>query len=288
MRTFRKITVFFAVASLIFHFIYIFLTNSLFINLSIDWGRIKSIGGNSPFYFVAQQPIVFLGKLLPRNTGIFSEAPMYSLVLTLALMSYLLIERKKFILDFTSIILMITILTTTSTTGVISVLMLYLFMNISKTSNNYIAMFISILVITPIVIYGGYNIISAKFAQGIASTSVRLDDIHAGYISWLEKPIMGHGFQNSILAIQSKMAIGRIINLQGNSGFSSGIFSSLNEIGLVGTIIYVLIPLIVYSLLGKLRFIFVIIFFFILINTIFFGSYIYMLFICMMIIEFYT
>lgn len=99
---------------------------------------------------------------------------------------------------------------------------------------------------------------------------------------------MGHGFQNSILAIQSKMAIGRIINLQGNSGFSSGIFSSLNEIGLVGTIIYVLIPLIVYSLLGKLRFIFVIIFFFILINTIFFGSYIYMLFICMMIIEFYT
>jgi hypothetical protein len=77
------------------------------------------------------------------------------------------------------------------------------------------------------------------------SVNIRLDDIQAGYHAWLQKPLLGNGFDNtySIKLFMNPMRLG----LNGNDGNSSGMMSMLARGGLVLTSILFFIPSLLFA-----------------------------------------
>ncbi|HGF7163124.1 TPA: hypothetical protein ACF3D0_001831 [Enterococcus faecium] len=234
----RKVISALAVVSLIFYFLYI--TGILHQNSSlfIKWGTPRWVNGIFYLHFFPQGEANFLGLNVIRNTGIFSEAPMFSFVLSIGIIIYYYIEKPKKFVTFQSIILVFTVITTTSTTGLIlliSIIMLKLFISMP----GYYKLFVLVLIPFAIVIV--FKILESKFTSMQGSTSIRMNDFYAGYQAFLQKPLLGNGMVNGGDVIKRYMDFSRL-TLGGNDGFSSGLFYGLARIGLVGMIFYIFIP----------------------------------------------
>lgn len=243
----RKAISLLAIVSLIFYFLYIFgilhQNSSLFIN----WGTPRWVDGIFYLHFFPQGSATFLGFNIIRNTGIFSEAPMFSFVLSIGLIIYFYIEKPQSFITFQSVILMLTLLTTTSTTGLIlliSVVMLKLFISLP----GYYKLFIVALIPPAILIIA--MILESKFTSMQGSTSIRMNDFYAGYQAFLQKPLLGNGMINGGDAIKKYMDFSRLM-VGGNDGFSSGLFYGLARIGLIGMIFYIFIPFFVTVIKNK-------------------------------------
>ena len=93
-------------------------TNS---SISILWGGLRSINGYFHIHYLASGSNVILGVNIVRNTAFFSEAPMYSFLICIALAMHLFLQQRSSsnLIDKRTIIFLITIFTTASTTGVI-------------------------------------------------------------------------------------------------------------------------------------------------------------------------
>lgn len=119
-----KIITVIAVISLIF---YVFGTCLNIIpstgKVTIEWGVYKTIPSYFNLYFTTQVTNLF-GINLIRNSGIFTEVPMYSLCLTIALTLEMFLTKEKS--RFRIFVLIITIITTYSTTGIVIALLMLL------------------------------------------------------------------------------------------------------------------------------------------------------------------
>ncbi|WP_203640797.1 hypothetical protein [Levilactobacillus andaensis] len=209
--------------------------------LSINWGGVHSVPVYFHLYAQSQSPIQFFGVNFVRNTGIFSEAPMYSFVLSTALLVELAIKHSNKLIKY---ILMFTIITTASTTGVILVVGIVFFEAIKQIlKSRYKNILMPFLIV--VVILGLLTveyILQSKFSEGMDSISVRQDDFKAGFITWRENLIFGVGMSNDLGIIQN-MNPARW-NIGGNTGFSSGIMKSLAGGGIIMTVLYYLFPMI--------------------------------------------
>lgn len=226
LEKFSKIVVFLSIVSLIFYF-FVFMvkvikpTSYIF----ISWGKIKKIPTYFNMFFATQYFSIGNHKFL-RNTGIFAEAPMYSLSLTIALAIELLILKKKS--KKRVIILLITIFTTFSATGIIIssiILFSYFLLKNSNTSLKKITKFLFM----PIIFIILYNI-SLYFFESRHSTSsyfIRMDDFRASYLTWIKNPILGCGYKNnnSIIFNMSYMRMN-------NTGLSNSILVLLAQCGI--------------------------------------------------------
>lgn len=241
--------------------------------LMVIWGSIHSVPLYFHLYTQSQDPIVFLGINFVRNTGIFAEAPMYSFVLSVALLINVFIEKK---FNAVTIILILTIFTTGSTTGVlISILILAILFSRRLIRSKYKKVFLPLIVF--IILLGvliSIIVTVLKFQQGSGSVSVRLDDFRAGYITWTEHPFFGSGLSNN-MAIIKNMNTARwfYVGHIGNTGFSSGFMEYLAGGGLFFLIFYCIYPIlgstIIFSKDKNSKFLFSIgIFFLILISLI--------------------
>lgn len=204
--------------------------------MTIFWGKERVISSYFNIYFETQT-IDFLGFSGVRNTSIFCEGAMFSLILIVALTIEVFLKRKINIKR--CVIFFIGIISTLSTTGIISALAIIVFRvllfknnsNISKILYKIIKILFIILVAI-VVLYFGYNILVQK--QSSTSYSIRLDDYIAGYKSWINSPIIGNGY-GSIDSIRIYMSSWRSYN----TGFSNGIMAVLAQSGISLAIVYI-------------------------------------------------
>lgn len=235
----RNVTVVLAVVSLFFWFLSI-IGVSPNMSVNISWGSTHSVPGYFHLHFIAQGSINFLGINTIRNTGVFDEAPMYSYVLCIAFLIHMFIPKQFKIMDFISIILIITILSTTSTTGIIILLLsiLYYELFVNHKINKLLTIFVGIFLL-PIVYFAVRNILIDKIdSNWYSSSSIRLNDLIAGFMAWKDHILIGNGIFN-YKSIVNYMNYNRIMT--NITGYSSGIMTVLAYGGLLLLLFY-LVP----------------------------------------------
>lgn len=211
------------------------------------------------------QHIIINGNRFIRNSGIFTETPMFSLVLSTALAIELFISEKKS--RFKAIILLVTVFTTLSTTGIV-VSMFMLFLNyLIKNDKNYLKALKIILFPIFVIVLGYIALYFLRDKLSSSSYSLRMDDYIACIKAWLDHPIFGNGMFDTS-AIVSYMNSNRNINY----GLSNSFFVLLAEGGIYFTMIYCIpvINAINYSFkYNKKIFLFIIIMLILFVTTIF-------------------
>ena len=159
-----------------------------------------------------------LGKTIPRNTGVFMEAPGYNVMIayTLAIECAFNNYRNKWRIG----ILFITILTSLSTKGLIFILEIIflraLFNDNSKSSIKKLAFALSLplLIIAELVV--GNKLLSDK--SDTNSWAVRMDDLGASLRTWVEHPFFGAGYNNDAEIVRHFH-----YHLRTNDGLSMGL-----------------------------------------------------------------
>lgn len=171
---------------------------------------------------------------LVRNTGFFTEAPMFSFVLALALMYELFIKENYS--KFKCVVYIIAIASSFSSLGYIIVLMAVSIKYYINRNTGRLKNLMKILLFPMIAIVGIMGItylVEAKLGSG--SGTVRVDDFRAGFLAWKDHPLIGNGFGN-IASYQKYMSSFRRTNL--------GLSNSLMLILAYGGI-YIFIPYVV-------------------------------------------
>lgn len=235
-----NITVVFAIVSIVF-WIFGSMLQILEPNTTIVVTRNKiaqNIHGYYNLYYESQIENTF-GFKFYRNCGIFYEAPKYALLLSIALMGEVFLNKKN--INFKSIILIITIISTFSLTGIILVVLVLFFNFIISKSNSKIYNNMKLILIFSLIIIifiGVEGLLNIKSTTN--SYSDRLDDYVAGYKAWKLNPIIGNGYLNMDI-IRENMSYFRKKNI----GFSNSIFRVLAQGGIVLISIYI-IPIILW------------------------------------------
>ncbi len=201
-------------------------------NCKIFWTWTSSGVTKHGYFFVQYdlQPTTlpyFDNYIFYRNSGIFTEAPMFSFSLSCAFLLELFKRDKTRIAI--CIILGATILTTVSLTGIaLSILAVFikLFITTKRSAPKIIliAVFAGICVLV-------FAFLGMKRFQAGGSAFIRLDDFKASFEAWLQSPILGHGFENTGY-IKTFMNSQRIAD--------SGLSNSLGVVLAQGGIVYLL------------------------------------------------
>ena len=224
--TFVKIILIFAIVSLIFwtfgSILKVVHPTNVVIN---NWNG----GLPTPSYFnlyFETQGIHFFGTTLIRNSGMFAEAPMWSLMLSSALIiQELFLENSIKRLS----LLTLTLLTTVSTTGifVIGLLLIYRVLKLKKSLFKHVS-----LISIPIVIYALLQVWEEK--SDSLSASIRFDDYIAGFLAWRANFFFGSGLTLGLKAIESNMNT----LIRTNLGYSNSFFLILAQGGVILGIFY--------------------------------------------------
>jgi hypothetical protein len=271
--SFRLIVTILAGLSLLLYVLYSINLLSPNMSLVYQWGWPRSASGYYYFFFIVQQPIQFLGIIMPRNTGIFAEAPVFGMLLSIALSLSIFFEKKR-LNSWSSWVLIITIFTTTSTTALLVLVLILFFKMISILKGRTKIFSIVLLILSYFILQ---LIVSSKIDGTQGSVGIRVEDIMAGYNSWLEKPLFGYGFFEGQVKVVEHMGIQRI--LENMALESSGFFGLLPRVGLIGVIFYLFIPLMIFAK-KKTEYMYISVIFVILfVNTIFLSTLIYSYFI---------
>ena len=203
----------------------------------INWGGGKT---RTVYLFVlyAGQFQSLFGMRIIKNTGVYSEAPMYGFVLIMAFATRLFLCKEK--RKFDAVVLFLTIISTISIAAIICALVL-LFIKFILSSdknsvirNNLIKGFIAIIVLG-VSLYIIRMLIDIKKNTGY-SYSVRLDDYKAGFQAWLDHPIFGLGYGNFKEIIQY-MKHSR--QHDASVGYSNAIMYILASCGIYGLSLYI-------------------------------------------------
>lgn len=239
-------------------------TNS---SISILWGGLRSINGYFHIHYLASGSNVILGVNIVRNTAFFSEAPMYSFLICIALAMHLFLQQRSSsnLIDKRTIIFLITIFTTASTTGVIvgiiSVVATIIFQSSNRVGRSML-MIVGLGILVYIIIY----LLEMKSEANVWSVSARMDDVLAGIAAWKIHPWFGSGLGNFRVykqyISQSRLLIGA------NSGYSSGIFQILFTGGIYYFVAIVIIPFLGFMKINRNSYVFGILFVILLFNTI--------------------
>ena len=226
LNTFVKIILIFAIVSLIFwafgSILKVVHPTNVVIN---NWNG----GRPTPSYFnlyFETQGIHFFGTTITRNSGIFAEAPMWSLMLSSAfIIQELFLENSIKRLS----LLTLTILTTVSTTGifVIGILLIYRVLMLKKSLFKYVS-----LITIPIIIYALLQVWEEK--SDSISASIRFDDYIAGFLAWRANFFFGSGLTLGLKAIESNMNT----LIRTNLGYSNSLFVILAQGGVILGIFY--------------------------------------------------
>lgn len=247
LQEFTRVVLIISIVSLIFYFLGTILKIiKLTDTITINWGTTRTIKSYYGIHFDIQRQEIF-GNTIIRNTGIFTEAPMYNLILTIALAIELFLNQKESKIKV--IIFLLTIITTLSTTGIVISIGLIIAKFINGNKKQKILQYIKILWIPLIVIGGAYMVfIVMGEKKGSASYNTRMDDFKASFLAWQDEPILGNGYKNneSIIQYMSKSRIA-------NTGLSNSMLVLLAQGGIYLSIFYLIpfIKLIKYGLKYK-------------------------------------
>jgi hypothetical protein len=238
---FVNIMIFLSIISL-FYWILALLGHPGNTGIFIDWGGKRVVEGYNYLFFVTQHTNIGSISII-RNTGIFVETPMYSYVLSIAFLFQMFILKLNKKSDFIKIgILFITIITTTSTTGIIvSLLSIIYYIFFTGRIKNYLK-----IIITPVgflLMYIANVVFSSKQSSDLSSSyAIRMNDIHSCIQAWISHPLLGVGMNNNV-DIQQYMYPFRLTfygRSFGNEGLSTGIGVILAYGGLIFFLWYIM------------------------------------------------
>jgi hypothetical protein len=198
--------------------------------VSIHWGGDKFVKSYYNVYFTMQ---FFYSKYfsLPRNSGIFTEAPMFALSLTIA---FCLAIIRKEVNKKDIVILFLTIFSTISTTAIIIVsLMLVVRLFTYKTDNKmhiFIKRFVFPILAVALIIASAF-ILNIRLAT--SSYTARQDDFNASITSFKKSPIYGIGYGNEKVIIKNMSSNRRDKKGDYNIGISTSFGALLAECGIL-------------------------------------------------------
>jgi len=202
----------------------------------VDWfGWYSSYFG---LYFSSvYQMIDWVGYGIRRNIGIFTEGPMFMMVLVLSILFMLIIKDYYKPKKWKIYGIVLALLSVASVTGYIFLMLIGGIMLMHKYKNKRSQIFIGMIAIVGITL-GVTGLIAMK--SGTASYIARFDDYFAGIKCWIRSPLIGNGYENTEI-LKQYMSSSR----EWNQGFSNTIFSVLAYGGIL-----FLIPFIVPILRG--------------------------------------
>lgn len=186
----------------------------------LNWGNPHFIPTYFNVYFETQD-VHFGSFVFMRNTFIYPEGPIYSYYLSLALIINVFIKKSK-IFSTSSIIIMLAILSTGSSTGVLilsGIILTMMIINI-KDKNKVLAVIVSIIMFL-LFMLTFYLVINQKKMDNANSLNVRISDIMMGFRIGAKHIFIGNGYGNYSVLLDN-MELNRI-SFNGNSGFSSGL-----------------------------------------------------------------
>ncbi len=171
-------------------------TNTIKILWGIPYSEIDSFFylhfNTQVIYWITNSPLI-------RNTGIYTEGPMYALVLVIGLMiNCLIIEEKNKYSYIKSLIISITTITTLSFTGILCigiVLLIYIF-NSYQELNKRQKVSVNIIAITIIFILIPFLISFTERKMVTASASHRKMDFLNGINAFKDSPLIGKGINH--------------------------------------------------------------------------------------------
>ena len=199
------------------------------------WQHLKTY---TYYYLYFENPIQnqkLLGIDIPRNCGIFTEAPAYSGLLLYAYGIHVFgpkeMDKKKVLL------LLITILSTQSTKALIILIMVFgiRFMFEGNENHSKVYVFIKTLVSILMIVVSIAVIESIMSDKMIANDSfiARVNHLNGGLKTWLQNPFFGAGFENDN-AFFSNLNSGA-----GENGMSMGLTVLLAYGGIYLTLFYI-------------------------------------------------
>lgn len=202
--------------------------------INVVWAKPYSIFDNFfylHFNIYTQDVWWITGFPLARNTGIYTEGPMYAFILIIALLfnNLLCYKRNKSNLIKT-IILFVTMLSTISVTGVtcaVIIIILNFLINIKNKKKALICL-ICMVIICIFLLPFGINIFNKKSQTG--SAKHRNLDIKNGIETFMESPIMGNGILHE-RPTENESEIGY--------GYSNTIVPVLTDGGILLGVIYI-------------------------------------------------
>ena len=165
--------------------------------IMIDWGYRKTVVGFAGLHYAIQLDNTFFPELfIYRNSSLFAEAPMYNLWLDIALAGELFLRKRTS--KFRVVLLVITILSTMSVTGMLFLcvcLALHLYRKFPQMDRGKKrATALLVMAIVPAAVVGLLSTLLIK--SDTQSYSMRLSDYAAGVRLWLDYPIFGAGYAN--------------------------------------------------------------------------------------------
>lgn len=235
-----------------------------------EWGTVNEVSSYFNIYFETQY-VDWLGiDFFWRNTAIFVEGPMMSLTLIIAITLIYYFDDIWHIATWKKFILAFAIITSFSVTGYF-ILWGFVVLKLYR-SKKFRAIMIVMLI--PLSLYAIQVMMDMK--QSTGSYSLREDDYYVGFITWLQNPIFGWGF-NNWEALQANMK-GRA-----NDGFSNSIFSVLTQGGILMGVMYFIPILIGITSKEFKRFVVCIVYAILFISIIFQTAYVNFFLFCLMI-----
>ncbi len=137
-------------------------------------------------------------SIFTRNCGIFAEAPMYNIVLCVALSYELFLSKKTSLLKL--VVLSVTVVSTLTTTGLICILLMGLLkyiLDISEERGITVGkVVLPVAVVLVIIVTLSLLEMKAGSTIGLNSTSIRSDHLSACLKVFFNHPFFGVGFNN--------------------------------------------------------------------------------------------
>lgn len=194
----------------------------------VDWGGVQNYSSYYGLLFVRSiTPEIFMGYSVYKNIGIFVEPPIYMYCLLLALSINLFFLKKKSF--WRNAILILSVLSTFSTLGyVLLILMIVSYFCIidAKRTLKVLRLLIFPAVFLVVASLAKMLIVDKLSAINVSGLT-HIDDFRAGFLCWLDAPILGHGYETR--EYEKYMSAFR----QSNLGLSNGFFYILDQGGLL-------------------------------------------------------
>lgn len=165
-------------------------------SIMINWGGYHAIKGFYNIYYQTQSATIF-GYEIIRNTGIFTEGPMYSLCLSISLLIEFFLRSK--INKKRILILILAMISTISTAGYIVILLCILgkFITDKSQTNKYIKVIkvLLIIIMAFLIIFAGIRLFKEK--MNTHSYNVRVNRYILELSIWKSNKLFGNGFGNN-------------------------------------------------------------------------------------------
>lgn len=245
-------------------------------SVQINWGQVKYVDSFFGLHFITQIDNSFASGIV-RNSGIFCEAPMFNLWLDIALsIEFFLKDNIK---KWRVAVLIVTILSTTSTTGIIFVLLCATLKYYLSMENKMMRKRVIPIIVLLFCVPYGISIVqmALSYKEKTSSYLIRMQDYVAGLTVWKAHPLLGSGFGNTYSLYHYILT-----SQAGNVGFSNSITAILGTGGLWNFLIYILsitTPIVKKYAGKKSKVCFMICFAFLTVTTSFYARFIFVVFI---------